>query len=177
MGNLASTTPPEKFDAGWFKRMWERIRLAVNTMDDGNFSNSLTGDILIAQRTASLDRLKQGELHLPLLMLATAATATSLSLVAVGPYLMFDPLRWPTDKTRFYFDITGGPSAAGTATFELWDDTAALASIAITSVGMSWNRTQLTNLPTATKSLVVKMKTSDAAVQAQLLGAKLVLIP
>lgn len=177
MGNLAATSPPDRYDAGWFKRMWERIRLAVNTMEENNFSNALIGDTLVAQRTLSLDRLRQGEIHLPLLMLATATTTTSLTPVPVGPYLMFDPLRWPTDKTRFYFDITGGPSAVGTATFELWDDTIALASIAISTVGMSWNRAQLTSLPTATKYLVVKMKTSDAAVTAQLLGAKLVLVP
>lgn len=176
MGWLNSEKPPSKYDPAYIKLLVEKIRTALNFLDDNNFPNGLSG-LNVKQRTLPLSALSQGEWHLPIISLAVPYSTASTEPINVGPFVYISPVTWGA-SSAMYFEVTGGTeNKAASAVFELHGVSGKLAEITIPEEGFSWKRSGALMVPASGQTLVMKMKTTNKDHYAYLLGARLVIKP
>ena len=176
MGWLNSEKPPNRYDAAYLKLLVEKLRLAINFMDENNFPNGINGTI-IQQRSIPMAALSQGEWHIPIVALANPITTTSTTLVNVGPFVYWSPQAWSSGASVF-LEVTGGAIAEGaTARFEIHGTGGMIGFVESSEAGYRWLRSTKLEMPKESQTLLMKYKTSNASVATGLLGARLIIIP
>ncbi len=180
MGHIKEFRIPEKYDTKWMWNLLQSIRTAVNNLEDTNFPKSgLTGGRIIREHSLPVNRLTSGEFHLPFVALGSQITTTSTSFTNVGGIVVYDPVMWG-DVAALVFDVTGGPAASATATFRIIDGASReIVSISATAPGSSRYTATVPSdkVPTTSQPLIVQYKTSDSAVAAGLVSARLIVRP
>lgn len=175
MGYFQYKPIPPHWDTQWLKEMLLQLANKLNFLADENFPNTLTGDTLIAAGSVTPNRLKFIEMG-AFVALATAYTTSSTSLVPVGRKLRYDPDTWPIDETQVYLDVTGGPTGAANAVVAVQDSVGAtLCTVTLNASG--WSQTVFSALPAAADSIILKIRTTDGGVPAELYGAAVVVKP
>lgn len=179
MGQFKHKPIPERWAPRWLWDLVTSLQTAINALSEVNFPSPLDGDTVVAKNTMDPNRLMYGEWVVGVLLaLSSSYTTTSTVLVAVGPLLYFDKLRWPYAATSFYLEITAGPGGVGGNTVvELHDATGAVASQTVTVVGQGRYRVQFSRLPTNSETLQIKIRTTNGAVTAGITGASVVCRP
>ena len=176
MGWLNSEKPPKDYEASYLKMFVERLRLAVNFIDETNFPNGISGTVIHA-KSLPMAALAQGEWHIPIITLANPATTTSTVLTNIGPFVYWSPQAW-SNNMSVYLDVTGGAVAEGaTARFEIHGTGGAIGFVESSVAGYRWLRSEKLTMPVISQTLLMKYSTSNASVAAGILGARLVLIP
>ena len=173
MGWLNSEKPPEKWSASFFKLFVEKLRTAVNFLDENNFPNGIYGSV-INDKSIPLSKLSGMEFHETVVAVAEPHPVTSTSLVNVGGFLVWDTV-WG-QNVRLCLEVIGGSSSANrVATFELHGVDGVLTSVSDSSGEIKWLRSQDFDPPTAGQTLLVKVKTSNSSYPAMLLSARLII--
>ena len=174
MGWLNTERPPEKYDKSYIKMFAERIRTAINFMDESNFPHGLTGAVL-ASKSVPFNALSGYELQLPIVALATPFTTTSTTLVNVGGFLFWSAV-W-SGNVQMALEVTGASgSAAATATFELHGASGLLRQITTATGTYECLRTSFVDPPVESQTMILRMRTNNASLATGILSAKLILI-
>lgn len=175
MGYLAHIKPRDRYDPRFILDIWEKIRTAVNHLDETNFSKEgVSGDAILKPHSVGLERLRGGEIHMPIILLAQPYTTTNTSLENVGPYVFWSPTRW-RGVSGVYFEVVGGPVTAGaSAVFELHDGNGLLASINVDIPGYQHNLVKIESPSEQAGTWLMKMRTTSSSVAAGILGARVI---
>jgi len=177
MGWLKPATKiPPQWDAMFMRKLVERIRTALNFIDEGNFPNGISGTVV---KDNTLDVTKLSGLHftIPIVALGTGFTTTSTSLVAVGGAVPWVFSAWQ-DTVQLSLFVTGGSShASAIATYELHGVDGLLASCTIQSATYTTAQSALIDAPIADQNLVLKIKTDNGSYAAGITNALLLIVP
>ncbi len=187
MGWLNSEKPPSKWNAAYFKMFVEKLRLAVNNLDQNNFPDGING-LLINNNSISynaltgmglLTKLKSlagVEFQYIFFAVAEPHTIVSTTPINVGGYIFYDDVLFTNENAKLYFEVTGASfDNTTTATFELHGVDGILAEITVDTGILEWKRTEAFTAPTGSQTLLVKAKTSDANKPAGILSARLII--
>ena len=155
------------------KMLIERIRTAVNFLDESNFPSGVSGEVL-TQHSVPLNRLAQGEYHLPMVLLTSPITTSSTTFINVGVSVEWLPPSW--GLAHMYLAVQGGIETTGVAEFRLVDqNSVSLGMLSVGTPGMPYNSIAL-NLPLSQGLLTFQMRSVTGSV-VQLLGAKIIIEP
>lgn len=176
MGWLNAERPPDKYSAAYIKLFVERLRTAVNYIDENNFPNPLNADAILKDKTLGLTKLYGVEFQHTLLTLATPHTSDKEELVNVGPFYHWSNV-WG-NNVKLVFEVTGGSQHEdATATFELHGADGLLASVeSKEGAKLEFLRSEEFDPPGVSQTFLVKMKTSDSTHAAMILGARLIIM-
>lgn len=173
--------PDGKFiDPGWLFRELLKLKTAINYMSAANFPEKLPIEDVIDLSTVNLQLFSgQGEWRIPILGLATPYTTTSTSLVTVGQQSYFDVERWSyVLPGQVLLEVTAGPAASGGSTVvQLEDADGVLAQVTINTVGLSWVAQPFERLPNQSGTMLLKVRTTNSSVAAQIVGANVLIRP
>lgn len=156
--------------------MQKVLEVAVNNINEQNFPNRVNGDSVISSLSLSMNRLRQKEFNVPLLLPVSAAFTQDINGVQVGGI-------WRYISDNYYggsWYLAGTlatENATATATLELWDSTKSLGSISTASTTGVWIKSNILTISLGTSDLVLKLKTSNASYKAYLYNAYLIYQP
>jgi len=177
MGWLNSEKSPDKWSASYFKLFVERLRLAVNNIDDSNFPEGLDGNI-IKSHTVQTGALANFSYEQVFFSQATPYTTVSTTAVTVGTLVQWNPSAWGSGTVKVMLEVVGGvANATATATFEVWGIAGKLATVTTQATSLGLSRSVSFSPPTESQTLIVKAYTSNASYSAQALSAKLIIVP
>lgn len=149
-----------------------RIKAALNHLDKGNFPKGIDGDDILNDASTSPGKLKVGEWHYPLILLAVATTTTSTAGADIGGAFRWDPTVWPTGtwKVEAVMSVANA-SATATLAFD-GDDVIDTSSTTATRL-----RSDALTMPTSASDMSLTLRTSSASYAASLLAARLIYTP
>lgn len=173
MGYLNGEKPPDKITGPYIKAFVERLRTALNYLDDSNFPDGINGTLLRG-RSVPIGALSGFTIYVPIIGLAVAHTVTATTLTNVGGYVLWDSNVWGSG-VNVQLEICGGSTnASATATFELHGLSGLLATVTSNTGAIELKRSTAFPAPTTSQTLLVKMMTSNATYASSLLTARLV---
>jgi len=178
MGWLNSEKAPEKWSPAFFKMFVERLRTALNNIDESNLPDGLSGG-LIKAHTVSTGALANFSHEHSIFAQATPYTTVSITAVVVGTLIQWTPSNWGTGNVKIMLEVIGGVSnATATATFELWGSVSGkLATVTTQAVSLGLLRSSVISPPGQSENLFLKAYTSNATYSAQALSAKVIIVP
>lgn len=177
MGWLATEKAPEKWSSAYFKLFVERLRTALNNIDESNFPEGIPGS-LIKPRTVNTGALTSFEYEQVFIALAVPYTTASLTSVNVGGSVQWNPSAWGTGTVKLMLDVVGGiANTNAIATFEVHGVDGVLASISTQVAALANYRSAVFSPPTTGQTLVLKIKTNNASYTAQIVSARLIIVP
>lgn len=191
MGWLNSERPPERYERAFIRMMVERIRTAVNFMDDSNFPNGVSGHLLrgsvagnlltgnvsgnlLNARSVTFQKVSSMEFEKVLVALAVPHVITATALTTVSGLVTYNPLA--AIGATIVFEVCGSSSASSaTATFELHGASGLLASVSTTATAFTSIRSAAFPAPPEGQTMLVRARTSHAGQSAGLLSARIVI--
>lgn len=166
---------PGKYDAAYLKLLIERIRTAVNFIDDTNFPKGIEGS-WINDGTIVSKKLGSTMWYLPILALREGTYTANTEAVTISGFIPWSTAWGSNVKIRLEATITStNESAVCTVTLEGAGGTL----ITLTSSKGAWELKQSDFIPAplASQTMVLKMKTSNAGYNAGILHAMLTIVP
>lgn len=177
MGWLATEKAPEKWSPAYFKLFVERVRTALNNIDDSNFPEGFNGANL-KSRTVQTGALVGFEYEKVFFALAVPHTTTATTETTVGGLVQWNPSAWGNGNVKLILEVVGGiADVSATATFEIYGIDGVLASVTTQVASLSNLRSEAFSPPTEGQTIAFKMKTSNATYSAQATSARLIIVP
>lgn len=167
---------PDKYDPAFFKLLIERIRTAVNHMEQSNFPQGISG-LWLNDKTVTPKKLVSTMWYIPIIAQASGTYITSTTAVSIGGFVHWSAIWGSNVKLALQITCTSSSSNA-TATFTLEGAENTTLTTITTSAG-TWEFKQSAEFaaPLASQTLVLKAKTSNASYGAGILNATLVVMP
>lgn len=177
--------PRSDYKANILFQLFTMIEKAVNYLDENNFPNQVSGDIIkngtlpgsaLEDYSVSMKKLGWREIPIPLVLPATPATTTSTTGANFGGYFAWIPSAYPGDG-KWYLEASMAISnASGTATCTL-KGSSDFASVATQSTSLALVRSTEIKMPTSNENLWIVLKTDNSNYIASLAGARLIYVP
>lgn len=166
---------PDKYEGAYLKLLVERIRTAVNFLDESNFPNGIGGS-WIQDGTVTPKKMLATYWHIPIVASAEGVFIVTTDPTSVGGYIAWPGALGANVKLQLYATVTSSnPSATATITLEGTEGTL----VTITSNLGTWELKQSDKFdaPTSSQTLVLKVSTSSGSYSAGILNAVLVATP
>ena len=177
MGWLATEKAPEKWSPAYFKLFVERVRTALNNIDDSNFPEGFNGANL-KSRTVQTGALVGFEYEKVFFALAVPHTTTSTTAVAAGGLVQWNPSAWGNGSVKLILEVVGGiADVAAIATFEVHGVAGVVASVTTQVAALGVLRSEAFVPPTEGQTFSFRMKTNNATHSAQAVSARLIIVP
>lgn len=177
MGWLNTEKPPAKWSAQYFKLVIERIRTAVNFIDERNFPNGLSG-LVLKDKSVSFKDAVYGYAGLDLFRdffsLAVPHSVNSTSNQTLGAALLWNK-EWNTYATA-WLEVTAACTDvlySGHVLVEGVDGV--LATNEIITTGLTRHEVQLTALPEESGTLLFKARSTNVSYPLTILSARIIL--
>lgn len=159
-------------------KVFDNKTLRVLFINIQNIFDNFSGAYL-QYKSTPLSRLNWPEYYIDLALPATDATTTSTSYIRCSGVFGWDPSAYPDGK--WYFEASLAiADAAQSVTARLMDATASAEVVNVSHTGsttLTRKRSSEVTMPSSAANLYVEFKTSDATVQANFAGARLVFVP
>lgn len=177
MGWLGSEKPPDKWSSAYFKLFVERVRTAINFLDDSNFPEGLSG-FLLTNRSVALKTKVTGYGGLvsqqDFFALAQGVSVTSTTALGLGASVLWSPA-WAS-IAKVYLEVHGYVADANyPATVEVHGTGGAIISKQITGTTMTRYEWEITSPPTTDMTVVFKALVNNASYPLTILSARLIL--
>lgn len=180
------TGPPQKEYKGHFLyKILLSIQQAINYMDERNFKNGISGEIInigslpgnrISKGQLTLSQLNWKEWPIPLVLLAVPFTTTSTDGVNVGGYFPWHPLNYPGGDWYLEASMASADTAAiATATIK---GSTEYGNVTTNETGLKLVRSTKLLLPQDRgETIWLMLKTSNTNYAASLVSARLIFVP
>lgn len=162
--------PPQEVTPQYIKFLIERLRVAINYMDDTNFPSPISAS------SVDVDLVDLGwtEIPIPLVLPAEAVGTTSTTGASLGGYYLWKPTIYPSGT--WYLEASIAVGSGGTATCTL-TGAADIGSVSTTETTLTLVRSASLTMPAVAQNIWVKIATDNASYTATIGGARLIFVP
>jgi hypothetical protein len=175
MGYLNTEKPPEKWSPAWFKLFLEKVRTAVNFLDEDNFPDGISG-LILKDKSVPFGKLSLTGLFFFLdfftLALPTAIAATAYT--NLGGSLLWSP-KWASVADVFLEYTAYITNASAPCDVKLVGVDGTVTEHTLTNTAIQRFEMPLATMPATTSTLIFQGKTSNATYPLTIISARIIL--
>jgi hypothetical protein len=155
----------------WFVKFLHDLRTWANSIRGITYSQLSLND-----NDIPIGKTNLGEVHYPLIALASPYSTTNTGGVDIGSPFAWNPANFPAGNWYLEAGIyVANAAATATLTLKSGADTYGTVTTQATTLGPI--RSAVLTMPDSAKNLYLNLKTSNASYAANLMSAKLIFIP
>lgn len=175
MGYLNTEKPPEKWSPAWFKLFLEKVRTAVNFLDEENFPEGLSG-LILKDKSVSFGKLALTGLSffLDFFSLPTPTTLAATGYTNLGGSLLWSP-QWSNAADVFLEYTAYITNASAPCNVKLVGVDGTVTEQTLTNTAIQRFEIPLTTMPATTSTLLFQGKTSNATYPLTIISARIIL--